>query len=176
MSISARRLPGTSVLTSPTGSNRPSLDLPRSGTASPGPFSPTTATAAVLPTTTKRKNRAALREYYNIQRERGSGSGSGSVTAGAASPQLPDGPQSEVPAGEMDAEDFDAAAYVAKVASENGLEDLLRVYTRVLAEMRALDAEKKALVYDNYNKLITATETIRKASLSLPLPLPCPIS
>jgi hypothetical protein len=28
--------------------------------------------------------------------------------------------------------------------------------------MRALDAEKKALVYDNYSKLIAATETIRR--------------
>jgi hypothetical protein len=31
-----------------------------------------------------------------------------------------------------------------------------------LADIRALDAEKKALVYDNYSKLISATETIRK--------------
>lgn len=29
-------------------------------------------------------------------------------------------------------------------------------------DIRALDAEKKALVYDNYSKLIAATETIRK--------------
>lgn len=31
-----------------------------------------------------------------------------------------------------------------------------------MADIRALDAEKKALVYDNYSKLISATETIRK--------------
>ncbi|KJK87163.1 hypothetical protein H633G_09016 [Metarhizium anisopliae BRIP 53284] len=43
---------------------------------------------------------------------------------------------SEVPASDLDAPDFNAA--------------------------EALDAEKKALVYDNYSKLITATETIRK--------------
>lgn len=29
-------------------------------------------------------------------------------------------------------------------------------------EIRALDGERKALVYDNYSKLIAATETIRK--------------
>jgi vacuolar protein sorting-associated protein 51 len=29
-------------------------------------------------------------------------------------------------------------------------------------EIRGLDGEKKALVYDNYSKLITATDTIRK--------------
>jgi uncharacterized membrane protein affecting hemolysin expression len=42
------------------------------------------------------------------------------------------------------------------------MEEVLKLYTRTLGEIRALDAEKKALVYDNYSKLITATETIRK--------------
>lgn len=31
-------------------------------------------------------------------------------------------------------------------------------------EIKGLDGERKALVYDNYSKLITATETIRKVS------------
>jgi len=30
------------------------------------------------------------------------------------------------------------------------------------ADIRNLDGERKSLVYDNYNKLIAATETIRK--------------
>ncbi len=42
------------------------------------------------------------------------------------------------------------------------LGELLRTYNGVLQDIRALDAEKKALVYDNYSKLIAATETIRK--------------
>ena len=29
-------------------------------------------------------------------------------------------------------------------------------------EIKGLDGERKALVYDNYSKLITATDTIRK--------------
>lgn len=69
---------------------------------------------------------------------------------------------SEVNLSEIDAEGFDADAYVQTKLRESGLEDLLKTYTRVLGEIRALDAEKKALVYDNYSKLITATETIRK--------------
>lgn len=36
------------------------------------------------------------------------------------------------------------------------------VSDKVRTEIRALDAEKKALVYDNYSKLIAATETIRQ--------------
>ncbi|CAI0655835.1 unnamed protein product, partial [Colletotrichum noveboracense] len=75
----------------------------------------------------------------------------------------------EVPPSELDNASFDAEAYVRKALAENTLDDLLRVYTRVLGEIRALDAEKKALVYDNYSKLISATETIRKASMLYPL-------
>ena len=33
-----------------------------------------------------------------------------------------------------------------------------------VVEIRALDGERKALVYDNYSKLIAATDTIRKVS------------
>lgn len=69
---------------------------------------------------------------------------------------------SEVPPSEMDKDGFDAAGFVQRALAEHGMEELLRLYTRVLGETRALDAEKKALVYDNYSKLITATETIRK--------------
>lgn len=32
----------------------------------------------------------------------------------------------------------------------------------MVTEIRGLDGERKALVYDNYSKLIAATDTIRK--------------
>lgn len=67
-----------------------------------------------------------------------------------------------MPSSDIDVQDFKADEYIAKVVAESSLEDLLRLYTRVVGEVRALDAEKKALVYDNYSKLISATETIRK--------------
>ncbi|KAF4610355.1 hypothetical protein G7Y89_g15764 [Cudoniella acicularis] len=62
----------------------------------------------------------------------------------------------------MDRPDFDSAAYVKHVLETQNLGELLRTYNGVLTDIRALDAEKKALVYDNYSKLIAATETIRK--------------
>jgi hypothetical protein len=131
----------------PTNSNRPSFETSRSTVASPvltqGPTNPP------APPQQQRKassNRAALREYYNLR---------------AAAPRI-EIPDSEVPATEIDAHDFNAEEYVAKVITKSSLEELMKLYTRVVGEVRALDAEKKALVYDNYNKLITATETIRK--------------
>ncbi len=62
----------------------------------------------------------------------------------------------------MDRPGFDADAFVKRAIETSSLEELLRTYARVLGEIRALDAEKKGLVYDNYSRLITATETIRK--------------
>ena len=37
--------------------------------------------------------------------------------------------------------------------------------------MRGLDGEKKALVYDNYSRLIAATDTIRRVSGVFSFPL-----
>ncbi|KAK5995695.1 Vacuolarsorting-associated-like-like protein [Cladobotryum mycophilum] len=143
-----RRIPSGT----PTSSTRPSLDVNRSNVASPVlgssqfPAGGAGATAATGPATNKRSNRVALREYYNLR-------------ANAPRIEILD---SEVPTSELDAQNFSAGEYVAKLVAESTLQDLLRLYTKVLGEVRALDAEKKALVYDNYSKLIAATETIRK--------------
>ncbi len=140
----------------PTSSSRPSFDLPRSATGSPNP------NAAPPAGPNKRANRAALREYYNLKKAAAAASGTPSLEV--TDPDLdPAASQySEVPPSELDDARFDADAYVARALAGSSLSELLRVYTRLLGEIRALDAEKKALVYDNYSKLISATETIRK--------------
>lgn len=47
-----------------------------------------------------------------------------------------------------------------RVLREKDLKELLVLYAGILREIGALEAEKKALVYDNYSKLISATEMI----------------
>lgn len=114
------------------------------------------------PSAASKSNRAALRAYYNLKKQ------AAAPVVEVTDPfgETSGGPQheqySEVAPSEMDRPDFDAEAFVKKALAENGMEELLRLYTKILGETRALDAEKKALVYDNYSKLITATETIRK--------------
>jgi hypothetical protein len=150
---SLRRFPSGT----PTSSNRPSLDTLRSTVTSPvnAPSQPALSNSSTGPPGgNKRSNRVALREYYNIRNASGAGGPPGTPRI-----EIRD---SEVPASDIDATEFDADEYVNKVVAESSLEELLRLYTRVLGEVRALDAEKKALVYDNYSKLISATETIRK--------------
>ncbi|XWX00018.1 hypothetical protein V2A60_008034 [Cordyceps javanica] len=150
-----RRAPSNAV--TPTSSTRPSLDVARSSVTSPVSNGPAAAAAAGTLPVAKRANRAALREYYNLRN---------AAAAAAATPPPPrigiELPDSEVPLSDMDIPGFKTDEYVAKVVAESSLEDLLKLYTRVVGEVRALDAEKKALVYDNYSKLIAATETIRK--------------
>lgn len=142
-----RRVPSSSIIT-PTSSNRPSLDASRSSAVT----SPVNNGPPPPPAGAKRANRAALREYYKLR---------------AAAPRIGvELPESEVPVSDMDMPDFKPDEYISRVVAESCLEELLRLYTRVVGEVRALDAEKKALVYDNYSKLIDATETIRKVNPS----------
>ncbi|KAL7790274.1 Vps51/Vps67 domain-containing protein [Trichoderma ceciliae] len=147
-----RRTPSGTPSGTPTSSARPSSDVSRSAVTSPVLSASQPATSAK-----RSNNRAALREYYNLR--------AAAAAASASSPSTPriiEVPDSEVPPSEIDALDFSPDEYLRKVVAESSLQELLKLYTRVLAEVRALDAEKKALVYDNYSKLITATETIRK--------------
>ncbi|KAE9369385.1 hypothetical protein N431DRAFT_46887 [Stipitochalara longipes BDJ] len=148
-SVNGRRIPQIST---PTSSSRPSLEQTRSTDGSPS--------RAPLQAPPKR-NRAALREYYNLQQ---------SSPNPSASPKLADDSSSissihdssDVLDSELDAPNFSASQYVKHVLETQSLGELLRTYNGVLTDIRALDAEKKALVYDNYSKLIAATETIRK--------------
>ncbi|KAK5200493.1 hypothetical protein LTR16_005971 [Cryomyces antarcticus] len=125
-------------------SPRPSTSLSSRRTSADS----STTTAA---TVTARRNRAALRDYYNLK-----ASAPSDVSNGA---QVDDGTETE---SELDREGFDAQAYVKNVLQKEGLEGCLRVEGALVGEIRGLDGERKALVYDNYSKLIAATDTIRK--------------
>ncbi|KAL2072462.1 hypothetical protein VTL71DRAFT_11805 [Oculimacula yallundae] len=162
-SLSGRRVP---LLSTPTSSSRPSLDTTRSESSPSRSSAPSNLTNpnSALPTQPKR-NRAALREYYNLQKN---GPSSLSTTSQAPSSpasssihSFPDdyGNGDDVES-EMDKEGFNAEEYVRKVLEEKSLGEVLGIYRGVLADVRALDAERKALVYDNYSKLIVATEMI----------------
>jgi vacuolar protein sorting-associated protein 51 len=98
-----------------------------------------------------RRNRAALRDYYGLKN--------------AAPADARDTPPTPTPEpekeSELDKPGFNAESYVRSLLAQEGLEGVLRVEASVVSEIRSLDGEKKALVYDNYSKLIAATDTIR---------------
>lgn len=159
-----RRTHSSQAITTPTSSTRPSIDNgPRSTASSPIPNASTTSSNTAPGS--KRTNRAALREYYNLKKAAATaapGTPAVEITDPLGDSFASSNSHSEIPPSELDSPSFDADSYVRTALSSASLADLLRLYARVLGEMRALDAEKKALVYDNYSKLIAATETIRR--------------
>jgi vacuolar protein sorting-associated protein 51 len=130
---------------SPISSSRTSLD--QSNTSRP---------------TSTRRNRAALRDYYNLKPSSVAEDAPESVT----SPSSDRTHREQTILDEVDREGFEAGAFVRGVLEREALEGVLRVENGLVSEIRGLDGERKALVYDNYSKLIRATETIRKVQAS----------
>lgn len=122
---------------------------------------------ASSPAAPPRRNRNALRDYYNLNR---SSTGLSSARQSFQSQR----PGSRGTEGrfsssntELDNPNFDADAYVARFLETSSLATILRAETSLKTDIRSLDAERKALVYDNYSKLINAVKTIGKMRESI---------
>lgn len=97
----------------------------------------------------RRNKAAALRDYYGLR----------SGQAATDTPlKLSFDAEHE---SEIDRPAFSAPVYVERLLKEQDLAGVLKVEATLVKEVWGLDGEKKALVYDNYSKLIGATETIR---------------
>ncbi|EEC07709.1 conserved hypothetical protein [Ixodes scapularis] len=58
--------------------------------------------------------------------------------------------------------DFNPDLYLNKLLKECTLADLMDKEQEIYKQIQALDSEMQTLVYENYNKFISATDTIRK--------------
>jgi len=134
-------------------SPRPSITLSSRRTSTSTETNARSSSTSRAPPPHQRRNRAALREFYNLKHNE-----AGSV-ASAETLVADDVPTTE---SELDAPNFDAASYVTSLLAREGLEGVLRIEAGLLSDIRGFDGERKALVYDNYSKLIAATDTIRK--------------
>ena len=68
---------------------------------------------------------------------------------------------------ELDDTAFDAEAYVQALLKTSNLKSILRIEASLISEIKNLDGERKSLVYDNYSKLIKATQTIGNMQKSM---------
>ncbi|KAL6502800.1 Vacuolar protein sorting-associated protein 51 [Orobanche hederae] len=57
---------------------------------------------------------------------------------------------------------FDADQYMNLLVQKSNLEGLLHKHVEMAAEIKNLDTDLQMLVYENYNKFISATDTIKK--------------
>ncbi|CAP24855.2 Protein CBR-VPS-51 [Caenorhabditis briggsae] len=58
--------------------------------------------------------------------------------------------------------DFDVDAYVVKLLREKTLDGLVKEEEEMVSAVRRLDSDVHQIVYENYNKFLTATNTVRK--------------
>ncbi|KAK9379363.1 Vps51/Vps67-domain-containing protein [Kockiozyma suomiensis] len=111
-----------------------------SPSTSPSPASSATGSRRVVSSSAAAARRTALREFYAL--------GSDRFSAG-------------VPPSDIDRPDFNANVWLDRFVRENSAQEVIAKENSLMHEIRTLDGEGKALVYDNYSKLITAIETIQ---------------
>lgn len=155
----------------PASSRRPSLDTLNTNVGGGGlSASSTPSTArAVSPGLHPRRNRAALRDYYNLKPSAAEGPNprrSRSIPRHTDAGDL-SSPSVVSTGTELDSPDFDPQRYVNHLLATSSLSTVLKAENTLVGDIRTLDSERKALVYDNYSKLIRAVETIGKMRRSM---------
>lgn len=160
---------------SPTpASSRPSLDaLNTSVGAGLSLSASSTPSNARAISPNPRRNRSALRDYYNLKPPGADASSPGGYRSRSV-PRNTDagdisgpGPSTLASGTELDNADFDPQRYVDHLLSTSSLSTILKAENTLVGDIRTLDGERKALVYDNYSKLIRAVETIGKMRRSM---------
>mmetsp|Transcript_7242 Transcript_7242/g.21340 ORF Transcript_7242/g.21340 Transcript_7242/m.21340 type:complete len:777 (-) Transcript_7242:454-2784(-) len=68
---------------------------------------------------------------------------------------------------DLDSKDFSVDKYLETLLREARLEKLLSSSTGMSSDIKSLDADMQRLVYENYNRFITATDTIRDLKTNL---------
>ena len=96
-----------------------------------------------------RRNRSLLSSYYGTE--------AGPDADVAAAPPAADQDDSNI-----DGAAFDADKYVSSLLQQRSLEELVQRGNAMVSEIKSLDSDMQMLVYENYNKFISATDTIRQ--------------
>ncbi|XP_042295541.1 LOW QUALITY PROTEIN: vacuolar protein sorting-associated protein 51 homolog [Sceloporus undulatus] len=99
----------------------------------------------------KRRPRGMLKLYYGLQPQE---EGQQEMAAAAEG-------QGQLPT-DINGPHFDPEAFLTKLRKECPLAQLMDCETDMVRQIRALDSDMQTLVYENYNKFISATDTIRK--------------
>jgi len=107
-----------------------------------------------------RRVRNLLSSYY------GAADAGGAPEAAPEQPGTPSRAAARAPlapraAAGLDSTTFDADRYLAQLLRSTRLDALLAKHAEVSTEIRSLDSDMQMLVYENYNKFISATDTIR---------------
>jgi len=121
-----------------------------------------------------RPNRARLADYYGVRRDSGKISDAiesksqGQRDEKSASPVSTTSSMQEIkekPVNtpyDVNSPSFDSELYSQKVIKEATLSQLMAQETQIVRQIHSLDSDMQTLVYENYNKFISATDTIKQ--------------
>lgn len=65
----------------------------------------------------------------------------------------------------MDSQDFDVKPYLSKLVENTRLVGLISKHRELSSQIKKLDSSMQQLIYENYNKFITATDEVRLLNL-----------
>ncbi|XP_076437425.1 vacuolar protein sorting-associated protein 51 homolog isoform X2 [Babylonia areolata] len=103
-----------------------------------------------------KRKRADLKSYYGLDVE-------GNEETAAHGDR---GPGSKVPDSndpcDINSQHFQPEVYLNRLIQEKSLVELMEQEQTMVKDIRSLDSDMQTLVYENYNKFISATDTIRK--------------
>ncbi|KAF9428628.1 Vacuolar protein sorting-associated protein 51 [Podila epigama] len=107
--------------------------------------------------THRRRAKSFLRNYYGIQQTdvsnaNGSGENPSTLTFKSSKSDPYD----------LDSHAFEVDKYMHKIFVEKQLPGLVQTDNDLVADIRQLDGDMKTLVYENYSKFLSATDTINK--------------
>jgi len=95
----------------------------------------------------RRRPRDDLKSYYGMVADGSAGATAGGTAAGPC---------------DINGANFEPDVYLAKLLKERSLTELMDKETEMVRNIKTLDSDMQTLVYENYNKFISATDTIRK--------------
>ncbi|KAG0251708.1 Vacuolar protein sorting-associated protein 51 [Actinomortierella ambigua] len=105
----------------------------------------------------RRRAKSFLRNYYGLQQsETSPQSGSKDADAAQRSAAAKSDPY------DIDGHSFEVDKYMHKMFVEKQLPGLIQADNDLVADIRQLDGDMKTLVYENYSKFLSATDTINK--------------
>ncbi|ANB15676.1 hypothetical protein AWJ20_3314 [Sugiyamaella lignohabitans] len=127
---------------------------PTDGMSGPDPIVPLPGSD---PATRRRK---ALRDFYKLQAAKIESSPAPTLSPTVEDDSMTDFIRDSDTQLELDVPGTTVDEYIRNLMKDSDLKTVVKTENKLVSEIRALDSEQKALVYNNYNKLIAAANTL----------------
>ncbi|KAJ2551069.1 hypothetical protein EV175_003827 [Coemansia sp. RSA 1933] len=111
------------------------------------------------PAAGRTRAREKLRSFYNIQASNRPAAAATTTTAQRTTSTSTSTSKTVSQRG-INTAQFDSKKYLKRLLTDESIDGLLRTDNQLVGEIRKIDGDMKTMVYENYSKFISATETI----------------